>query len=316
MEQDEALTDDDACGREGHDTLDEPHDGGAVDLRGDAGALAEDAVSIRIRDDEIVVKIKTSALVALAGSRRRSTAPERSPTFESGSVLEGAPSAIIGTQRVAADAYRKGLSSFDVRRDLVASYRAVHDKVRALGGILTSSGGLRGLSAPITAGRSRTSLHYTARAIDLYVGSAMQGMSDRYLVARDGGDDERPEWKLYCQSTDPIPTDPDYDESLIQEGELEHVLWRKKVGTVTVRRTLRYFCLTDVLAAEGWMRIPSRTGWRNDYMSTEWWHFQNHSGLVVGASTLGQELRKVWPASQVATSGLALGALWRGRAFQ
>jgi hypothetical protein len=290
------------------------------------------AVQIRVRPDEVVITIRTGAL---AHAPRVHIAPPPMPFGVGGPVAfttevssdfvgqHAGPQAVdsveasasLGLATVPADKYKNGFGALQIRSDLKDYYLGAYNKVKALGGILTSSGSLRALNAQVTSGRSRTSLHYTGRAFDLFVYTGMQGPQDRYLVARDGGTDAAPEWKLYCTSVVPSTADPDYDESLIQTGTLEYAMWRKNTGYATAQRTETYFCLSDVLASFGWMRIPSRPLWKTDYMSVEWWHFQHHEGLVEGVSTLGEELFKIWPASAVKASGLALNAVWRGRGF-
>jgi hypothetical protein len=283
--------------------------GGAGSGLGEPWA-GDDVVQVRVRPGEIVIHIKTSALhppsLDVSVSADAGAGVEMDPT---------AADAFVGLTNVPADKRGSGYESFRVRTDLKEHYLAAYNQVKALGGIVSSSGGLRDLSAPVTPGRSRTSLHYTGRAIDLYIYTGMQGATDRYMVTRDGGTDANPEWKVWCVSEGAETSSPLYDASLIQEGEIEYLTWKKGTGTVRAKRTARYFCLTDVLVRYGWQRIPARKDWRTTYESLEWWHFQHPQGLVKGVSKFGDELRAVWPAAKVASSGLALNALWRGRSF-
>ncbi|HEX6748770.1 MAG TPA: thiopeptide-type bacteriocin biosynthesis protein [Longimicrobium sp.] len=219
-----------------------------------------------------------------------------------------------GLARVPADRVGDGYEQVVIRADLEAPYLEAYRRVRALGGILTSSGGIRELRAAAAPGRSRTSVHYTGRAIDLYIRTGMQGPDDRYAIVRDGGTDERPLWRVYCAGEPPDPADPLHDPALVREMELECALWRPG-GIETVRRRGRWICLTDLLAEAGWHRIPARADWRDNYLSVEWWHFQHHGGLVAGHTRFGDELLRAWPASRVAESGLALDAVWTGLSF-
>jgi|GEM_PF-1215934 len=225
-----------------------------------------------------------------------------------------APAPPVGLARVPADPAGEGYAHVVLRADLEAPYLEVYRRVRALGGILTSSGGIRDLGEPSTPGRSRTSLHYTGRAIDLFIHTGMRGPGDRYAIVRDGGTDLHPFWRVFCSSEAADPADPLYDPSLVREMELECALWDAR-GVTTVRRRGRWICLTDLLAAGGWHRIPARADWRTSYLSVEWWHFQHHGGLVVGHSRFGDELLRAWPAPRVAESGLALDAVWTGLSF-
>jgi hypothetical protein len=230
--------------------------------------------------------------------------------------FEGDDTSFLGISKVPADLVSGGYNRFRIRTDLVSSYQAVYARVKALGGVLTSIGGLRELSAKVTVGRSRTSLHYTGRAIDLYTKTGMQPTPGQYVVTRDGGSNQRPLWKIYCVVGTANPLHSLYDETLISERELPEVLWKKGTGAVVTSRKVRCFCLTDVLAAEGWLRIPARLGWQDDYLCCEWWHFQSQAGLTVGQSSFGEELRRIWGAKAVASCGLQLNAVWRGQAFQ
>jgi hypothetical protein len=218
----------------------------------------------------------------------------------------GAP-AFIGVVKVPADVWGDGYSFFRTRADLADAYSAVRQRVVDSGGIVTSSGGLRAVTEKATPGRSKTSLHYTARAIDLNVSSGMQGRKTPYIVVRDGGTDDRPLWKVYCEVS-------------AQDGEgevltLDALTWRKGQAPAVTTRDVRCICLTDMFRDGGFERIPARVGWRDNYMSCEWWHFQNQTGLVSGVSLFGDELKKVWPAADVDRSGLALDAVWGNQSF-
>lgn len=316
----EVPYDEDGCGLGAEDYA--PGAADVVEAHVDAAAMADaageapgewvlpdDAVQVRVRPGEIVIHVRTSALPP----------PAVDVSVFGADVAAGveadARAAFVGLTGVPADRWGGGFNNFRVRTDLKDPYLSAYEQVKALGGVLTSSGGLRDLSAPVTPGRSRTSLHYTGRAIDLYIYTGMQGAGDRYMVTRDGGTDANPEWKVWCVSEGADPSSPLYDASLIQEGEIEYLVWKKGTGTVSAKRTARYFCLSDVLVRHGWQRIPARKDWRTSYTSLEWWHFQHPQGLVKGVSKFGDELRAVWPAAKVASSGLALNALWRGRSF-
>ena len=250
------------------------------------------------------------------GSRRASAAAPR--RAGAAPLRAGAPPAAAPPIRlvaVPADPMVGGLRDFTIREDLAPAYRAVMARVHALGGEIFSSGGIRDLREPATAGRSRTSLHYTGRAIDLCIDAGMHGPNDRYaIVPVTGG--ATPRWTLYCVSRNPVTSDPLYDASLIRSKTLQCAVWRKGKGYVLVERTEQWISLTDLFAAEGWVPIPARSDWQTQYLSCEWWHFQHHKDLVVGVSRFGDELRAVWAAALVAASGLALDAVWAGLSFK
>lgn len=233
------------------------------------------------------------------------------------SLAAAAPPVGFGT--IQADKYKfkgeSGFTSTSMRKDLRPFYDAVRNKVLALGGILTSSGAVRHIKEGAGPGRSKTSFHYTGRAIDLFIHTAMKGDDDRYMVVRDGGTDANPEWKVFCVSVDPQPQNPLFDASLIRDEEIEYLVWVKDEGVRKRRRRAKFFSLTDIFQQNGWVRIPARSDWKKQYLSVEWWHWQHHEGLVQGVSRFGDELRKVWPGRDVDASGLALKAVFRRRSF-
>jgi len=259
-----------------------------------AAALEASCASAGRHDDALVeaALAESSGLLESVGATRGGSA---------------AASGSVGVVKVPADRFGDGYEFFRVRADLAASYNALRERVLAAGGVITSSGGRRAVTEPATPGRSKTSLHYTGRAIDLAVSSGMQPGKTPYIVVRDGGTDERPLWKLYCEvNSDDVPA---------ETREWPALVWKKGKGAVVVPRQARAICLTDLFEAEGWRRIPARAGWQTTYMCCEWWHFQNESGLVSGQSRFGDELRKAWPAQAVAASGLALDAVWARQSF-
>ena len=222
---------------------------------------------------------------------------------------------MLALKPVAADHLPGGFSDFRVREDLADSYRRVLARARVLGGVVTSSGGLRDLHEPATAGRSRTSLHYTGRAIDLYIESGMRTTRDPYAIVPTVTD-SRVTWTIWCESVSPHPEDASFDASLIEERELDCVIWKAGVGFTLAKRNGRFFSLTDLFKSESWFSIPARADWKTTYLSCEWWHFQNQRGLKNGVTKFGDELRQVWPSALVAGSGLALNAIWSGQSFK
>jgi hypothetical protein len=246
-------------------------------------------------------------------TRRTATRSTRKPTRATAGSSAAPPIALVTVP--ADDMAPDGFDDFRIREDLANSYRRVLARAHALGGMITSSGALRDLHEPATPGRSRTSLHYTGRAIDLYIQSGTRTAKDPYLVvASQAG--TTPMWTIFCESRDPKPEDDLFDASLIQEGRIECAIWKKGTGLATIERTARFFSLTQLLMDEGWKPISARSDWKTNYLSCEWWHFQNESGLKLGVSSFGDELLKVWPRALVEASGLATNAIWRGRSFQ
>jgi hypothetical protein len=222
---------------------------------------------------------------------------------------------MLALKTVPADHLPGGFGDFRIREDLIDSYKRVLTQARVLGGIVTSSGALRDLHEPATAGRSRTSLHYTGRAIDLYIESGMRSVDDPYAVVPTVSG-SRVTWTVWCESVSPKADDPSFNPALVQEMELECAIWKAGIGFVTAKRTGRFFSLTGLFKAAGWQPIPARADWKTNYLSCEWWHFQNQRGLMNGVTKFGDELRSVWPSALVAQSGLALNAIWSGQSFK
>ena len=218
-------------------------------------------------------------------------------------------------KNVPADHLPGGFGDFRIREDLVESYKRVLAQARALGGVVSSSGALRDLREPATAGRSRTSLHYTGRAIDLYIESGMRTVRNPYAVVPTVTE-SRVTWTIWCESVTPHPDDALFDATLVSDRELDCAIWKSGPGFTLVKRRGRFFSLTDLFQANGWQSIPARTDWKTSYLSCEWWHFQNQRGLKNGVTKFGDELRQVWPSPLVAASGLALNAVWSGQSFK
>lgn len=63
----------------------------------------------------------------------------------------------------------------------------VRTEVLAQGGIITSSGAVRSLTATVTSSRSPISFHYVGRALDLMIYSGMVNPdTDPYVITEDG----------------------------------------------------------------------------------------------------------------------------------
>lgn len=269
-------------------------------------ALDADAVRVEIRSSEIVIRISERALRFRSESARMD-------------VKLAAVAPPIPLVSVKADARSGAEPSWQIRSDFAESFRRICGRIRALGAPAHSSGGIRDLNAPVTPGRSRTSLHYTGRAIDVFLQAGMRRLTDPYIVVRDRGTDANPTWRLFGVSVAPKLDDPMYDPSLLTTGTLQCALWTgtgKDQGYVVRPRECTYFSITDLMVAEGWVPISSRTTWKTTYESLEWWHFQNEKDLEQGVTTFGAELKQVWQSDLVDASGLALAAVWTQHSFQ
>ncbi|QYU66174.1 peptidoglycan-binding protein [Leptolyngbya sp. 15MV] len=91
---------------------------------------------------------------------------------------------LLPWERCEADAWGGGYSAGWLLADAAAAYRRVLADARRQGALLTSSGMKRELHAPVGASRSATSMHYTGRAIDLFIYGAMQNTAKDACVAQ------------------------------------------------------------------------------------------------------------------------------------
>ena len=186
--------------------------------------------------------------------------------------------------RVPADRYKDGYTSFTLREDAAQAYQQVYDVVKGAGGIIPSSGAKRELSASVGEGRSKTSFHYTGRALDIMIGSAMQNPKTDPLVVESDIVNGRQYWRVFVKADGGEPMN------------LKGVKWSK--NSITSQNVSDNFIdLTELFASFGFNRISARTNWRTKYINTEWWHYQYVEGLIAGKSTFGQELLKVYPRS-------------------
>lgn len=101
------------------------------------------------------------------------------------SAFDATVGALLPFERCPADEWGDGYDRVWLRADAAAAYRRVYAEARRQGTVLTSSGGRRDLNASVGPNRSATSLHYTGRALDLYVWSAMRDpKADPYVAER------------------------------------------------------------------------------------------------------------------------------------
>lgn len=181
-----------------------------------------------------------------------------------------------------ADIYMDGYDNFRLREDVVRAYLPVYQRISSAGGIIPSSGGKRALSASVGAGRSKTSFHYTGRALDVMIGSAMKNPKTDPLVVVQDSDQTNPYWRVYAKCSNGG-----------QRMTLNGLVWKKNSPrTKTV--TADFIDLTEQFDAAGFGRIRARKNWKKNYINTEWWHFQYTVGLIVNQSSFGDELLKVY----------------------
>jgi len=193
-----------------------------------------------------------------------------------------------------------------LRSDIAPFYQALYDEVHDLGGIVTSAGGRRLLTAGSNANRSKKSFHYVGRAFDL---APLSGMADPetdpYIIEADPHSDRH--WEVWCRSS----LDKDALIKKLYGGsvaggkmtiEAWQVIEQKDSGgnTVHIPTTKRvqgvFFSFTDVALKHGFNRIRARRSFftSGNAGGAEWWHFQNELGLLARITTFGSELRKTY----------------------
>jgi len=185
---------------------------------------------------------------------------------------------------------RGGFTRVTLRSDAASSYKALREEVVALGGVLTSAGGRRGLSSRAGPARSKKSMHYVGLALDLALPTGMQNPdTDPYLIQSDGGR----RWRIWCKTDNPEVPEVIVPASYVTRHGSKTVIRVKSVSC-------RAFDLTSLFKKHGWERIRARRSFfkGGSYGGAEWWHFQHEAVLTPGTSTFGAELLKVYPLSQ------------------
>ena len=191
---------------------------------------------------------------------------------------------------VPADEYEQGYGRLWLRSDVAEAYERVLAAVHARGGILTSSGGKRWLSADVGPNRAATSFHYTGRALDLFLYSGMVNPnSDPYVVVREPDRYHR----VYARCR-PEAADVQHLEGV--------VTYRVRDGSLSADGA--FFDLTDTFREHGFQRIRARPGFAQggSALAAEWWHFQWEVGLTPGQSSFGAELLKVYERAELEAS--------------
>ena len=191
-------------------------------------------------------------------------------------------------ERVKADPYGEGYDRLSLRNDVASEYNEIYGQVHQQGGILTSSGGIRGLKTKVNASRSVTSFHYLGRALDLYIFSGMvDPESDPYVIARE----KERAYRIYARCS----LDNNSQAELPDEQIIENVItYEDRKEGVEVRGS--FLDLTELFNEHGFKPIHARRKFEEggSMMGAEWWHFQYVDGLVEYSSTFGSELLKVY----------------------
>jgi hypothetical protein len=195
--------------------------------------------------------------------------------------------------RCPADKYqnRGGYTRTTLRGDTAAAYNKLYEEVHALGGIITSAGGRRGLGGKAGASRSKKSMHYVGRAFDMALPTGMQNPStDPYLVENAGGR----KWTVWCKTEDPSVTEKTIEASYVVTKK--NAKGKKYTIIKTREVTYRAFSFTALAARYGFRNISARRSFFRGgaYGGAEWWHFQWEGDLEPDRTTFGEELLKVY----------------------
>ena len=195
----------------------------------------------------------------------------------------------------------QGYDHLYLREDAATAFTALRNDVLALGGILTTAGGLRGLSSLAGAARSRTSFHYVGLAYDLALDSgAQRPATDPYIIIPDPDHDRQ--WLVYARSTlDPAVLAGKCSALGIHGGELTlqgvqvTTVGKDRIHVTSVPVTATVFCLSELAALHGFHKIRSRPVFVNgeDYSGMEFWHHQFSDVLTPLVSTFGATLLQI-----------------------
>jgi hypothetical protein len=201
---------------------------------------------------------------------------------------------ILPFERVSCDKWGGGYDGMWLRADTAAAYRQVKAEANRQGAMITSSGGKRDLYASVGPNRSATSMHYTGRALDLFIYSAMQDPgADPYVTER-LGDRRYRVWARCFQ--DRVAKQSD----LPPKVTIDNVVTAAK-RTKGVQVKDRFIDLTALFAAQGFRPIRARPQFESggDYLGAEWWHFQFEDGLLPNVTNFGSDLLRAYPRTTI-----------------
>jgi hypothetical protein len=186
------------------------------------------------------------------------------------------------------DAFQGSHLNFVLRSDVLPFYENFYSTVHQNGGIVTSAGSLRDLNAPVTPGRSATSMHYTGIALDLHTNSGMTGSaSEAYLIEQVGAK----HWNVWNKVAAPMGTSRTVNEVIYHPGNKSINVNPKIVQVIDV---------TGMAKQNGFSGIGCRSCFPETYLCAEWWHFQCEEVLVPFISQFGAELLAVYDQNKLA----------------
>ena len=194
--------------------------------------------------------------------------------------------------RVDADKWAAGYTGLYLRCDAAAAYSEVRKQVLALGGVVTTSGGIRELTQSGGPNRSMVSFHYLGLALDLFIYSGMVDPAhDPYVVTFDEGDAGKRRFRVWVRCA----------TNKVKSRKLDGVVtYGKRDGSYPNVKG-PFADLTALFHERGFVGIPARPAFfaGTSDMAAEWWHFQFEKPLFPYASTFGSELLKIYSRSQL-----------------
>jgi peptidoglycan hydrolase-like protein with peptidoglycan-binding domain len=311
--------------------------GEPLDQDGVFGPQTEAVVMDFQRDEGVLVDgvVGPRTMAALEAAFARRQVELYSPGADAASVFDKEAAAAaaaeegalfagrIAFRRVAADrvpGYEEGYDSLQLRADVAERYEAVRKEVNAQGASLTSSGGIRSLTAVVSEGRSATSMHYLGRALDLYLYSGMvDPAKDPYVIEMPSAGREALDWRAKGLA---LPAAKAVAKALAPPERWHWIVWARcadpaggeertikrpitykdRLGESTAAVKGRFVNLTEVFERHGFRPIMPRMRFftfQGSMINAEWWHFQCEEGLVRGVSTFGGELLRVYSEARL-----------------
>jgi hypothetical protein len=263
---------------------------------GDFGPMTERAVEEfqarhRLVVDGIVGPGTSAAYNKALGESDHTLLLQRPPSKPDEALPQGD---LLPWVRCASDVFpgRSGYSRTTLRSDVATAYNAMRDEVHALGGIVTSAGGRRGLAAKASPTRSRTSFHYLGRAFDLALPTGMvKPGEDPYVIERIP---HSRKFVVWCATEN---TDVPYhkvDACVVRR--LKNSKGRSYTRLDTVQLERRMFNFSAIAVKHGFSSIAGRSSFfrGGSYSGAEWWHFQYTKGLRWDETKFGEELLRVY----------------------
>ena len=263
-------------------------------IDGQFGGMTEDAVEAfqkksKIYVDGVVGPSTASLLNRALGSPQLELHLNLAPSVEE---VKDAQTKLKWV-RCPADKFqnRGGFTRTTLREDVAVAYNKLYEEVHALGGIITSAGGRRGLGSKASPSRSKKSMHYVGRAFDMALPTGMQNPStDPYLIENAGGR----KWTVWCKTDNTDVAEQTIEASYVvtkknSKGKRYTIIKTKEI-------TCRAFNFTVLAERNGFRSISARRSFFRGgaYGGAEWWHFQWENNLIGNKTTFGEELLRAY----------------------